>query len=117
MKQYQEQEDKKKEEQERKKDEDKKKLLKLFKNDKEVVDNLYDKIERGEIFSEVNKVTQEIKEKHEEAEKNNVINLKKIGNLIRLTGDDDLYDEEKYSRRSDSSDSLIDFDVICNYKK
>jgi hypothetical protein len=117
LKQYQEQEDKKKEEQEKKKDEDKKKLLKLFKNDKEVVDNLYDKIERGEIFSEVNKVTQEIKEKHEEAEKNNVINLKKIGNLIRLTGDDDLYDEEKYSRRSDSSDSLIDFDVICNYKK
>ena len=117
LKQYQEEEDKKKEEQEKKKDEDKKKLLKLFKNDKEVVDNLYDKIERGEIFSEVNKVTQEIKEKHEEAEKNNVINLKKIGNLIKLTGDDDLYDEEKYSRRSDSSDSLIDFDVICNYKK
>jgi hypothetical protein len=117
LKQYQEQEDKKKEEQEKKKEEDKKKLLKLFKNDKEVVDNLYDKIERGEIFSEVNKITQEIKEAHEEAEKNNVINLKKIGNLIRLTGDDDLYDEEKYSRRSDSSDSLIDFDVICNYKK
>jgi len=117
LKQYQEQEDKKKEEQDKKKDEDKKKLLKLFKNDKEVVDNLYDKIERGEIFSEVNKITQEIKEKHEEAEKNNVINLKKIGNLIKLTGDDDLYDEEKYSRRSDSSDSLIDFDVICNYKK
>jgi hypothetical protein len=117
LKQYQEQEDKKKEEQEKKKEEDKKKLLKLFKNDKEVVDNLYDKIERGEIFSEVNKITQEIKEKHENAEKDNVINLKKIGNLIKLTGDDDLYDEEKYSRRSDSSDSLIDFDVICNYKK
>jgi len=123
LQKYQEQEEIKQEEYNKLKEEDKKKLFKLFKNDKEVVDNLYDKIEKGEIFSEVNKITKEIikkkeeeEKKKEEDEKNKVINLKRMGKFIKLTGvcDRNLYDEDKYSRRSDSSDSLVDFDVTCS---
>jgi hypothetical protein len=121
LQKYQEQEEIKQEEYNKTKEEDKRKLFKLFKNDKEVVDNLYDKIEKGEIFSEVNKITKEIIKKKEEEEKKEeekkkIINIKKMGKYINLTGvgECNLYDEDKYSRRSDSSDSLVDFDVICS---
>jgi hypothetical protein len=124
LKKYQEVEDKKKEEEDKKKEKDKKALLKLFKNDKSLVDNLYDKIEKGEIFSEVNKTLEEISKKKEEEDKGKFISLSKIGNLTKLNGQDDrvklgseLYEEDKYSRRSDSSDSLMDFDVICHSEK
>ena len=124
LKIYQEEEEKKKEEEEKKKEEDKKALLKLFKNDKKVVDNLYDKIEKGEIFSEVNKTMEELSKKKMEEDNRKFISLNKIGNLIKLNGQDnrvklcsDLYEEDKYSRRSDSSDSLMDFDVICHSEK
>jgi hypothetical protein len=124
LQKYQEQEELKQEEYNKTKEEDKRKLFKLFKNDKEVVDNLYDKIEKGEIFSEVNKITKEIIKKKEEEEKKEeekkkIINVKKMGKYIKLTGvgESNLYDEERYSRRSDSSDSLVDFDVICSQGK
>jgi hypothetical protein len=123
LKIYQEEEDKKKEIEDKQKEKDKKILFTLFKNDKEVVDTLYDKIEKGEIYSEVNKTIEEIKKKKEEEEKNKFISLNRIGKFIKLNGVNDaaklkicesLYDEDKFSKRSDSSDSLMDFDVICN---
>ena len=130
LKIYQEQEEQKKEIEDKQKEEDKKELFSLFKNDKEVVDTLYDKIEKGEIYSEVNKTIEEInnkkeeiKKKKEEEEKKKFISLNRIGKFIKLNGVNDaaklkicerLYDDDKFSKRSDSSDSLMDFDVICN---
>jgi hypothetical protein len=111
-------EEKNKKEAEKNKTEEKNKLLKLFKNNKELVDNLYDKIEKGEIYSDVKSILKE-----DGDITNGVINLKKIGNIVKLIGDKDsiklsiddyTYNDEKHSRRSDSSNSLMDFDVVCN---
>jgi hypothetical protein len=120
LKQKEEKEEKKREEIEKKREADKNKLFKLFKNNENIVENLYDKIEKGEIncdsFKDVLKKETEMN--------NNIINLKKAGNIVKLVGDnseniklniDEYIDnEEKHSRRSDSSNSLLDFDVVCN---
>jgi len=106
---------KKKNKLEKIKENDKNILFKLFKNNKELVDNLYDKIEKGEIYSDVKTI---LKEKEE----NNTITLKKIGNIVKLIDNnenvklsiDDNINDDKHSRRSDSSNSLIDFDVVGN---
>ena len=115
LKELKEQEEKEKKEFEKKREEDKKKLLKIFKNNKEVVDHLYDKIEKGELYSEVKYLLKEIKTD------DNIINLKKIGNIVNLIGDNEnvklninIDDCDKHSKRSDSSNSLMDFDVICD---
>ena len=124
MKKQEENEEKKREEIEKKKENDKYKLLKIFRNNKELVDHLYDKIEKGEIYSDVKLLLKEEteKEKTEKHENNNIINLKKMGNIVTLVGEDnnvklnidDYINDDKHSRRSDSSNSLMDFDVICN---
>ena len=115
--------EKKKEELTKKKEEDKKKLMKLFKYNHAVVENLYDKIEKGEIYKEVKEALKEIKLEDVKTEsENDYFNLRKLGNIVNLTGNDnmtlkmeDLMNDEKYSKRSDSSNSLMDFDVICEY--
>ena len=105
-------------EKEEKTEEDKKHLLKYFKNNKKVVECLYEKMEKGEIYKE-------IKNCNECHEDNNIFTLNsiksKIGDVIKLRGEDnnvklqiDDINEEKRSRRSDSSNSLMDFDVVCN---
>ena len=48
-----EEEEKKREEMMKKREEYKKKLMKLFKYNKSIVEVLYDKIEKGEIYKEV----------------------------------------------------------------
>jgi len=117
-----EQNEKRIEELEKKKEEDKKKLLKFFKNNKAVVDNLYDKIEKGDIYKEIKEVLKEIKIEDVKPESESVFNFKKqIGNIVTLGGNqdnitlnmDDFINDDKHSRRSDSSNSLMDFDVIC----
>jgi hypothetical protein len=103
---------------ERKKDDDKKNLFKYFKNNKNVVECLYEKMEKGEIYKE-------IKTCNDCHEYNNIFTLNnfknKIGDVVKLVGEDDNVklqfddiNEEKRSRRSDSSNSLMDFDVVCN---
>ena len=103
---------------EKKKDDDKKQLFKYFKNNKKLVECLYEKMEKGEIYKEISKCN----ESHEE---NNILTLhnikNKIGDVIKLRGEDDNVklqiddiNEEKRSRRSDSSNSLMDFDVVAN---
>jgi len=103
---------------EKKKDDDKKQLFKYFKNNKKVVECLYEKMEKGEIYKEISKCN----ESHEE---NNILTLhnikNKIGDVIKLRGEDDNVklqiddiNEEKRSKRSDSSNSLMDFDVVAN---
>jgi hypothetical protein len=98
--------------------EDKRQLLKYFKNNKKVVDCLYEKMEKGELYKEIKKCN----ECHED---NNIFTLNsaknKLGDVIKLRGDDDNVklqiddiNEEKRSRRSDSSNSLMDFDVVSN---
>ena len=108
-------------EKEEKIEDDKKQLLKYFKNNKKVVECLYEKMEKGEIYKEIKKC-HECNEFHED---NNIFNLNniknKIGDVIKLRGEDDNVQlqiddihEEKRSRRSDSSNSLMDFDVVCD---
>jgi hypothetical protein len=103
---------------EQKKDEDKRQLFKYFKNNKKVVECLYEKMEKGEIYKEISKC-------HESQEDNNILTLhnikNKIGDVIKLGGEDDNVklqiddiNEERRSRRSDSSNSLMDFDVVAN---
>jgi len=125
-----EMEEKKREEHAKKKEEDKKKLMKLFKNNSAVVDNLYDKIEKGEINKQIKEALSEIKLEDVKTEdvktegERKIFNFKKLGNIVRLGGNDnvslnmdDFMNDEKCSRRSDSSNSLMDFDVICEYNE
>ena len=103
---------------EKKKDEDKKQLLKYFKNNKKVVECLYEKMEKGELYKEI-KICNECHEDNNILTLNNIKN--KIGDVVKLGGNEDNVklqfddiNEEKRSRRSDSSNSLMDFDVVCN---
>lgn len=109
---------KKKEEEENKiKDDDKKKLFKIFKNNKHIVESLYEKMEKGELYKDIKDYNLD----------NNSFRFnffqpkQKIGNVIKLAGHenvklqiDDIINDDKLSKRSDSSNSLMDFDVICN---
>lgn len=104
-------------EKDKQKEKDKKELLKLFKNNKEITDTLYDKIERGEIYSDIKEIIND-----NDNDNKNILTLKKIGNIIKLTdidndnikmNIDDYINDEKHSKRSDSSNSLMDFDVVC----
>ena len=100
---------------EKRKESTKKELLKYFKDNKKVVDCLYDKLEKGEFYNDIKYCS--------DCTEENVMSLKKmdnnIGNVIKLKGinDDniniqieDMHDEKR-SKRSDSSNSLMDFDV------
>ena len=106
-------EEKKKEEYMKKREEEKKKLYKLFKNNKQITDKIYEKMENGEIYQELKDVLNE--------------NKQKIGNIVTIGGQgqsldnmiltlDDIFNNEMQERRSDSSNSLMDFDVICDKK-
>lgn len=101
-----------------KEEQDKTQLLKYFNNNKKIVECLYEKMEKGEIHKEIKKCI-------ECPEDNNIFILNKnnvkntIGDVIKLQGHDDNINiehinEEKRSIRSDSSNSLMDFDVVCN---
>ena len=85
-----------------------------------MVDCLYDKLEKGEIYKDIKYCS--------DCTEENVISLKnytgnKIGDVIKLKGVDNNnnnnnikiqiedQNEEKRSKRSDSSNSLMDFDV------
>jgi hypothetical protein len=118
MKQLQEEEDKKKKMEAKKIENDKKQLLKLFKNNKDMVDKLYDKMESGDIYKD-DILKSEIYKR--EMIKNDSFTLKKIGSIVKLTGQEEQVNnikikiediEEKMSKRSDSSNSLMDFDVV-----
>ena len=90
-----------------------KKTKGLLKDNITLTENLYDKMEKGE-----NK---------------GLFTLKKMPNIIKLfdpkpdisnikllvdeIGESDSDLEDKGSKRSDSSNSLMDFDVICNSQK
>ena len=75
-------------------------------------------MEKGEIYKEIKNCN----ECHEDSNILTLHNIKnKIGDVIKLRGEDDNVklqiddiNEEKRSRRSDSSNSLMDFDVVCN---
>ena len=101
---------------EKRKEATKKELLKYFKDNKKVVDCLYDKLEKGEINKDIKYCSDCTEENMLSIKKNN-----NIGNVINLKGHeynndnikiqiDDTIDEKR-SKRSDSSNSLMDFDV------
>ena len=84
-----------------------------------MTEQLYEKLESGELHTEKN---------HEQQK--TVMNLTKYPNIIQLFGNKKKIDinniklmaeelmtsdnEEKKSKNSDSSNSLVDFDVVCN---
>ena len=81
-------------------------LLGLFKNNKKIVDNIYDKLETGEIYKEIDEFM---------IEPNlGIYNKKKIGEIIKLHGENTMMhiDSDDKMSRSNSSNSLIDFNVI-----
>jgi len=129
LKKQQEEEEEKIEVQLKKREEDKKLLLKYFKQNKEITNILYDKIESGEIYQELKKILNEKEEKNIDKkpksipENNSILNLKhfKLDNIIhlgkekgniKLSIDENLLDDNIHERRSNSSNSLMDFDVI-----
>jgi hypothetical protein len=86
-----------------------KKIWIELKKNKLMTDNLYDKLEKGEAYIKKNSID------------NNLVTLKKYPNVIKLFGDNHLKlslseidsdNEEKTSKKSNSSNSLMDFDVI-----
>jgi hypothetical protein len=97
-----------------------KKTKNLLKENIELTSHLYDKMEKGEL----NKV-----------EENNIFTLKKMPNIFKLLGTDNKTEvnniklqiekmvendsdfEDKKSIRSNSSNSLMDFDVVCYSEK
>ena len=123
---------------EKKRDEERKKLLKYFKNNPHVVDSLYDKLEKGELYNnikeceiiqnyEINKLNKESEIKESEIKESEIkevipLTLKNIqqffGGVVKLGGEnikvkiDEVF-EDKKSRRSDSSNELMDSDVVC----
>jgi hypothetical protein len=96
-----------------------KKTKDLLKDNISLTEQLYEKLETGELHNEKNKETE-----------NKVMNLKKYPNIVQLFGNKKKVDinniklmaedlissdnEEKKSKKSDSSNSLVDFDVVCN---
>jgi len=90
-----------------------KKTKYLLKDNISLTEQLYEKLESGELHKE-----------------NKVMNLKKYPNIVQLFGYKKTVDinniklmaeelmssdnEEKKSKKSDSSNSLMDFDVVCN---
>ena len=119
-----ENEEKEKEIQLKKREEDKKILFKYFKKNKKITEILYNKIESGEIFQELKNILTE-KENNDEINKpkslkenTSIMNLKNFNmeNIIQLGKEKDhilLNIEEVHERRSNSSNSLMDFDVTC----
>jgi hypothetical protein len=117
----------------KKKEEDKNKLLKYFKNNSYVVDRLYEKMEKGDLYKDIkdceetkencdkNKYsvpneTQESKEKERPLTLNNV--KRYLGSVVRLGNEnikfkiDEIIDDKR-SKNSDSSNEMMDIDVIC----
>ena len=104
---------------EKKKEEDKKKIYKLFKNNKQITDKVYEKMENGEIYQELKNILDE--EKNPKVESKNIGNIVTIGGKVQSLDNmiltlDDLFHNDAHERRSDSSNSLMDFDVICDEK-
>jgi len=124
-------------ENEEKRSEYQKKLLKIFKNNKNVVNCVYENMENGEINDDFKwddiKWCERCNHKNEKKRPLflNMDNIKtRIGNIVKLGGQnnseiintelknnefnyDEVY-EEKRSTKSDSSNSLMDIDVTSN---
>jgi hypothetical protein len=122
-----------------KRDEERKKLLKYFKNNSEIVDILYEKLEKGELYKNIKQCELindfelenpiKVKKKEEsdeikESENKDLIplTLKNIqnylGDVVKLGGENikvkiDEVIDDKRSRHSDSSNELMDSDVVC----
>jgi len=118
----------------KKKEEDKNKLLKYFKNNSYVVDRLYEKMEKGELYKDIKECEEskdseysedkckdfEIKEYIDRKERPITLkNMKQyLGNVVRLGNENIKFKieeiiEDKRSRNSDSSNEMMDIDVIC----
>jgi hypothetical protein len=99
-----------------------KKTKNLLKNNTSLIEQLYDKLEKGELSQS-------------EQKKNTIFTSKTFPNVVKLFGDDNnkpLFNniklnidevnelnsdnDEKKSKKSDSSNSLMDFDVVCEQK-
>ena len=120
--------EKERETEEQKRDEERKKLLKYFKNNPDVVDSLYEKLEKGELYNNIKECetiqNYEINKFNKESEIKELIplTLKNIqqffGGVVKLGGEnikvkiDEVF-EDKRSMYSESSNELMDSDVVC----
>jgi hypothetical protein len=105
----------KKENEQKNIDEEKKKLLKYFKNNPDIVDILYEKLEKGELYND-------IKECENPEYENRVVaplTLKNVqnffGDVVKLRGEskiDNIF-EDLRRKTSHSPTALIDSDVVC----
>jgi hypothetical protein len=118
---------------EQKRDEERKKLLKYFKNNSGVVDILYEKLERGELYKnikqcesienyEINKLNKESEIHESELQESVPLTLKNIkqflGGVVNLRGEnitvniDEVF-EDLRCKSPESSNGMMDSDVIC----
>jgi hypothetical protein len=123
---------------EEKRDEERKKLLKYFKNNSGVVDILYEKLERGELYNnikqcetiqnyEINKLNKEYEIQDSEIKEYEIqeslpLTLKNIqhflGGVVNLRGEnikvniDEVF-EDLRCKSPESSNDMMDSDVIC----
>jgi hypothetical protein len=114
-----------------KKEEEREKLLKYFKNNPEIVDLLYEKMEKGELYKDIKECEEskytydeynelELKEQLKHKERPFTLkNMKQyLGNVVRLGNEninlkiDEIIDDKR-SRHSDSSNDMMDIDVMC----
>ena len=116
-----------------KRDEERKKLLKYFKNNSDIVDILYEKLERGELYKNIkqcelindsektkfNKESEITELENKDVAPLTLKNIQKFfGSVVKLGGENikvkiDEVIEDKRSRHSDSSNELMDSDVVC----
>ena len=118
---------------EQKRDEERKKLLKYFKNNSGVVDILYEKLERGELYKnikqcetiqnyEITKLNKESEIHESEIYESVPLTLKNIqqflGGVVNLRGEnikvniDEVF-EDLRCKSPESSNDMMDSDVIC----
>lgn len=97
---------------EKKKIEEREAILKLFKHKGELIDKFYDKLETGDIYKDLEDISIE-----------NNFGVPKIGKLVKLDdeniminiGNNNTDNEDKTSKRSNSSNTLIDFNVVSEH--
>jgi hypothetical protein len=114
--------EKEREIEEQKRDEERKKLLKYFKNNPDVVDSLYDKLEKGELHNNIKECEdRECEGREFENIELAPLTLKNVqhflGDVVKLRGESkvkiDNICEDLHRKSPDSLNALMDSDVVC----
>lgn len=114
--------EKERETEKQKRDEERKKLLNYFKNNPDVVDSLYEKLEKGELYNNIKECeSEECEYQGSENIELAPLTLKNVqqffGDVVKLRGEskvkiDNIF-EDLRRKSPDSLNALMDSDVIC----